>query len=119
MRNSCFLTCLPLDPKCLEPNEFFIQRSLSIFTVIGSIFIDKNDIKDIKLHSLRQHVGLVSQDIVSFQSFKIFDFFHDFIPRLFIMVHRINLTFSTHTRLCLRGQLLKTLGTEISRQELT
>ncbi|VVB13120.1 unnamed protein product [Arabis nemorensis] len=32
----------------------------------GSIFIDKNDIKDIKLDSLRQHVGLVSQDITLF-----------------------------------------------------
>ncbi|WZZ92338.1 hypothetical protein YC2023_120917 [Brassica napus] len=30
----------------------------------GSIYIDKKDIKDIKLESLRQHVGLVSQDIV-------------------------------------------------------
>ncbi|CAH2074244.1 unnamed protein product [Thlaspi arvense] len=32
----------------------------------GSISIDKNDIKDIKLESLRQHVGLVSQDITLF-----------------------------------------------------
>uniref|UniRef100_A0A1J3F1P9 ABC transporter B family member 29, chloroplastic n=1 Tax=Noccaea caerulescens TaxID=107243 RepID=A0A1J3F1P9_NOCCA len=32
----------------------------------GSIYIDKNDIKDIKLESLRQHVGLVSQDITLF-----------------------------------------------------
>ncbi|XP_023637003.1 ABC transporter B family member 29, chloroplastic isoform X2 [Capsella rubella] len=32
----------------------------------GSIFIDKNDIKDIKLESLRKHVGLVSQDTTLF-----------------------------------------------------
>ncbi|KAH0861634.1 hypothetical protein HID58_089895 [Brassica napus] len=32
----------------------------------GSIYIDKKDIKDIKLESLRQHVGLVSQDITLF-----------------------------------------------------
>ncbi|CAN8257222.1 unnamed protein product [Cochlearia groenlandica] len=32
----------------------------------GSISIDKNNIKDIKLESLRQHVGLVSQDITLF-----------------------------------------------------
>ncbi|KAF8115317.1 hypothetical protein N665_0029s0152 [Sinapis alba] len=32
----------------------------------GSISIDKKDIKDIKLESLRQHVGLVSQDITLF-----------------------------------------------------
>ncbi|CAH8269964.1 unnamed protein product [Arabidopsis lyrata] len=32
----------------------------------GSIFIDKSDIKDIKLESLRKHVGLVSQDTTLF-----------------------------------------------------
>lgn len=31
----------------------------------GSIYMDNHDIQNIKLKSLRRHVGLVSQDIVS------------------------------------------------------
>lgn len=52
--NFCFFIC----DNFQKLNDFVI--------LIGLIYIDKKDIKDIKLESLRQYVGLVLQDIVSF-----------------------------------------------------
>lgn len=46
-------------------NIFLSRHLIFFFCITGSIFIDNQNISDIRLGSLRSHVGLVSQDVVS------------------------------------------------------
>lgn len=45
--------------------SLYLKQVLLPFVVTGTIEIDGYDIRNIQLDSLRRHVGLVSQDIVS------------------------------------------------------